>query len=332
MTEFAVRYDDTNVKVVEDYTTDSSPSTPPVVRTTKSIPNATENGVRKWKNTTFKARVEHDLTAQNLLYASISTGFSPGDVAISQDSNNQPYVFELDSETLTSYEIGSKNRFLDNRLQVNGAVYYYDYGGYQTAGVNANRSTVPGATPISVVMSSPAQVLGAELETIYQLTPNDRVGFNLGYTDAYYVNKAGAPFVVGTETLTFADYFARDKINQAVPYTASLSYDHSIALSGGSKLTLHGDARYMSGHDLTNVRPDQLASGSVQLPYIQVGGQVLGNLNATWASSSNTYSVTGYVRNVGDTRYKTSVNTLGSAYGTGLSDPLTYGVVLNARF
>ena len=45
-------------------------------------------------------------------------------------------VQELQAETLTAYEIGSKNRFLDNRLQVNGDVYYNDYGGYQTAGLN----------------------------------------------------------------------------------------------------------------------------------------------------------------------------------------------------
>jgi TonB dependent receptor len=76
---------------------------------------------------------------QNMLYASVSTGFSPGDVSVTTNPTGDPYALGLDAETLTTYEIGSKNRFLDNRLQVNGAVYYNDYGAYQTTQTNVTR-------------------------------------------------------------------------------------------------------------------------------------------------------------------------------------------------
>jgi iron complex outermembrane receptor protein len=329
-----VRYDKTGVKVVEDYTADSLP--PVVVRTTKSIPDPAigENGIRKWQNTTFKARVEHDLTPQNLLYASISTGFSPGDVALTQDTNNHPFVNELQAETLTSYEIGSKNRFLDNALQVNGSAFYYDYGAYQTVGVDLNLSTAPGPQQaIAGTLAAPAQVIGAEFETIYQLTPRDRIGFNLAYTNAYYVGKRDTLIQVGANTVTFATYFAQDKIPRVTPYSAQLTYDHSFTLPGSSKLTLHGDARYMSAHDLSNVKEIQVLHGA--LPFVRVGDEVVGNVNLTWASSGGNYSVTGYVRNVGGNRYKSTLNSNGNAtitYSGSVFDPRTYGIVLNARF
>jgi iron complex outermembrane receptor protein len=328
-----LRYDVTKVQVIEDYSSDSAPP-PPIVRTTVSIPNATETGKRDWKNTTFKARVEHDLTAQNLLYGSISTGFTPGDVALTQDSNNRPFVNAIEAETLISYEIGSKNRFLDNALQVNGDLYYYDYGAYQTAGVDLNLSTAPGPqTAAAGTLAAPVQVIGAELETIYQLTPNDRVGLNLGYTDAYFVGKNRTKLQIGANTVTFADYFASDKVPRVAPFTANLSYDHSFTLPGSSKLTLHGDARYFSAHDQTNVKQLQVPLGVV--PFIRVGDEVVANVNVTWASSSGNYSVTGYVRNIGDNQYKSVVSVLGNVTpvtsGTPY-DPRTYGVVLNARF
>ena len=128
--------------------------------------------------------MEHDLTPQNLLYGSISTGFSPGDVTLTTDATFKPVVQVLEDQTLTAYEIGSKNRFLDNRLQVNGTVFYYDYGGYQTAGINTSPQT-PG-TPTFNTISSPMTSYGAELEVDSRPTPNGRLSFTAAYVHARY--------------------------------------------------------------------------------------------------------------------------------------------------
>jgi iron complex outermembrane receptor protein len=110
-------------------------------------------------NTTYKLRLETDLTPSNLLYASVSTGFLPGDLSFASTSppvvTVKPALFE--TETLTSYEIGSKNRFLSNTLQINGDVFYYDYGGFQLGGVQIAQDTY-------ATVTSPARVTGAELE------------------------------------------------------------------------------------------------------------------------------------------------------------------------
>jgi len=70
---------------------------------------------------TWHAGVDYDLTPQNLLYASVETGFKAGGFFFSSDNG----VFK--PETITAYTLGSKNRFLDNRLQLNLELYYWDY-------------------------------------------------------------------------------------------------------------------------------------------------------------------------------------------------------------
>ena len=114
-----LRYDHTEVQTDQCYTS--------ILLITQCIPSASESGIRKFDNVTYKARLEHDLTPSNLIYAGVATGFSPGDITLGTNANRQPEVVLLDAETLTAYELGSKNRFLDNRLQLNGSVYYNNY-------------------------------------------------------------------------------------------------------------------------------------------------------------------------------------------------------------
>ena len=170
-------------------------------------------------------------------------------------------------------------------------------------------------------MHSGAQVFGAEAELTYQLTADDRVALDLSETNAYWVGKHDATFA----NLTYA----LSCIPGARPFKANLSYDHSIAMPAGSKLTPHGDVRYQSPHDDTNIGP-QLARSYGPLPVHSRRGEVIGDLNASWLAADGRISVTGYARNVGDNRYKTGVTAFPN--GATPSDPRTYGVVLTARF
>ena len=318
-----LRYDDSQVTMAEDFVSSSLITG---ALTGGSIPNATETGIRKFKNTTFKARVEHDLTPQNLLYASVSSGFSPGDVTIVQDSNNLPFVLELTDETLISYEIGTKNRFLGNTLQLNAALYFNDYGAYQSAGTNLTPTSL---TPSLGTIASPAQVLGGELETVYQITPADRINLNLAYTDARFVDKAGTVINVGPIQRTFADFYARDEIPGVVPFSANLSYEHLFTLPGDSTIRLRAAARYLAGRDLTNLTPLQLATAA---QFVRVDSQVVGDANISWVSGNGNWSVTGYVRNVDDNQYKNQVQLQNPLWTTTPYDPRTTGIVLSARF
>jgi iron complex outermembrane recepter protein len=73
---------------------------------------------------TYRAGVDYDLTATNLLYGSVSTGFKPGGGNISSFPAVVPLQFS--PETITAFEIGSKNSFLDKHLTANLSAYLYN--------------------------------------------------------------------------------------------------------------------------------------------------------------------------------------------------------------
>jgi iron complex outermembrane receptor protein len=324
-----LRYDYSRVIQSETYTANA----PAIL----GIPPTVVTGVFDlgFHNSTYKIRLEHDLTAQSLLYASVSTAFSPGDQVLGTVPDTSPgappgavnvATFPVAPEVLTAYEFGSKNRFMDNKLQVNGALYYYHYGAYQLNNVNiAPLGQAPEFAPLGV----PVEVFGGELETLYQVTAHDLVGLNLGYSNAYFVDRATTYFGDISPPLSAVTWFSRNGLPNVIPFTANLSYSHIIVLPGSSTLTLHGDVRYLSAHDAGNLPTADLAL----YPYIRQDGAEVGDIDVMWAMKNPNLSVTAYVRNVGDNQYKASAAPgAGIGFQTTQYDPRTLGVVANWRF
>ncbi|MEG8025479.1 TonB-dependent receptor [Sphingomonas aurantiaca] len=162
-----LRYDYTKVAVDQTYTANLNLCCGgPLGSTTYGYPEilqtqtlSGQEGKRTYRNVTYKVRLEHDLSPRNLLYALTSSGFSPGDLSVTTGRTGAPTAVEFKTETLTSYEVGSKNRFFGNRLQVNGSAFYYVYGGYQVG--NINISDIIGLTAFTAI-SAPARAYGGE--------------------------------------------------------------------------------------------------------------------------------------------------------------------------
>src|ERR1700676_418072 len=72
---------------------------------------------------TGKAGIEDQLTPENMLYGSISTGYKPG----GGNPGTAPAVVPPNyaPETITAFEVGSKNSLLDKTLIANLAAFYY---------------------------------------------------------------------------------------------------------------------------------------------------------------------------------------------------------------
>jgi len=323
-----LRYDDTEVRNSETFIP-SSTVTPLTGGTPRTIDGNGE-GRRAFHNVTYKARIEYDLTPSNMIYVSTSTGTSPGDVALANNgsgANATPTVTAFDAETNKAYELGSKNRFLDNRLQINVALYHQEYGGYQTA-VNTNPAVTP-ATYTSVV--TPITVYGGEFELIARPWQGGTVGFNAAYTHARYhdIDPSGA------------QYFGVMNVRQVVPFQTSLSLDQEYPLWSNTTLTLHGDARYLSSYDAGRITVAQANAGL--RPYQMNDAAVFGDVSAT-LSFVERYSLTAYCRNVGDKRQLTGTFTIISATPTYTAGPLpfasgekytaprTFGVVGTVKF
>lgn len=274
-------------------------------------------GRREFTNTTYKLRAEYDLTPDNLLYATVSTAFLPGDVQIGSSARG-PAVFPYESEQLTAYEVGSKNRFLDQRLQINLGLFHYDYAGYQ-ASIQTN-PLIPGS---AILFSVPLRMSGGEAETLFQLTPNDRIGLNLSHIDTKFHNVPAL----------FTSAVAQSGLWGFSPTTATLLYDHDFALPGGSNLSFHGEGIWRSAYYVNATNPGLVAQGG--LAYHRQDAYLLANASLTWEPAGKQFSLTGYVRNIADERYKSQVNLqaiVPLANSGRQTDPRTYGVVLTAKF
>jgi len=296
-----VRYDHTKVVVVQDYTNNSNqgigqaPNAPnfrlPEQPVTLKL--SADQGTRKFSDVTYKLRTEHDLTASNLLYASVSTGVSPGDVSVATcPPASTPCVLVVNAETLTAYEFGSKNRFMNDRLQLNGGVFFNDYGAYQVQNIDISGGANPGS-PSFATLAVPLESYGFELESLFQLTADDRVSFNFAWIESRY----------GDKPALFASANANDGIVGS-PIKATLAYDHAFRLPGGSSLTSRASARFLSSHE-GSLSALTAARGGAQ--YADINSQWIGDLNLNWVSPGRQYTAGVWVRNVADNRYIQSV-------------------------
>jgi outer membrane receptor protein involved in Fe transport len=294
-------------------------------------------------NVTYKLRFEYDLTPENMLYALTSTGFLPGDSQISIATNFSPppdmhltgvgfIKLPYKQQLLTSYEVGSKNRFLDKKLQLNGSIFYYDYAGYQEA-VNINPPGSP-PPPNFVVLRVPVRMIGFEVDLTWLLTQNDKVTFSGGYLDAELKSYPNVP----NTTDSAKKYMYLKRVPGLLKSSGTLGYDHTFLFGDGSTLVPRAQVRYSGSYYLGQATAGEAASkdaaGNSYLEYLYQGAIALSDISATWNSPKSNYSATAYIRNVTDKRYKTSATLPAGTPLTNVTvgDPRTWGMMFSAKF
>jgi iron complex outermembrane receptor protein len=341
-----LRYDDTKVGVKQFYYTtgraaclgDSSVYENVGAAGVTGCTLFPDSGKREFKNTTWKARVEYDVAPEHLLYASVSTGASPGDVGLRTGQSGVPDLFVLTSQTLTSYATGSKNRFLDNKLQLNGEVYYQNYGGFQKSDVLIIEAT----GPRFISITTPVKYYGFDAEVLYQLTTKDRLGLNVGYTHGWYADQQQVLYTTNTGPVRLGDYIYFKTVENVVPWTVNANYDRRFDMRGGSKLNFHIDVKYTSPfYPSPALSRDNIIGG--QAPFAHVSSAYVFNANLMWTSADGKYSINAYARNLFDNRYKTGGSngcsrnattglvTCGTSSAT-IADPRSLGLVGSVNF
>jgi iron complex outermembrane receptor protein len=164
-----------------------------------------------WKETTWRAGVEYDLAPASLLYATVETGFKAGGFFFTHDAPTyQP-------EKITAYSVGSKNRFLDNRLQLNAEVFHWLYKGQQISEIGQD-STGTVIFPTANVGKSTLK--GVELEGQYLITATTLFMADLEFLDARYNNYVYTAPNFGVPPTT------------ACPYTTLVGGKYQINCSG----------------------------------------------------------------------------------------------------
>jgi iron complex outermembrane receptor protein len=138
-----------------------------------------------------RAMLEWTPSDNLLTYFSISKGVKPGGIGtiasgswMDQEPDGDLDELEFDAEKLIAYEIGAKSSWFERTLTVNAALFYQDYSDKQIP----VQTIVNGFPVVAIDNAGEADVLGLELETVWQAADNVRLQFSYTYLDGEYTD------------------------------------------------------------------------------------------------------------------------------------------------
>ncbi len=256
-------------------------------------------------NVGWRAGLETDLGQHSLLYGTISTGYKAGGFWAGGTGANS-----FDPETLTSFEVGAKNTFLEKKLQTNAAAFLYNYHNYQATTV----ISVPGSGIIPATYNAgQSRAYGFEIENTFLLTDRDQFTLNATAEHATFIKFLLPP----------ATNLNGNQLPMVAPYTFDVGYQHVFPLPRNLQLT--GRA---SSHISGPYFPD-----FVNTPIARQGAYSDTQLSLRFGPSDAHWSVTTFGKNLENhavkTYYLTGINVGGTA---DVTPPRTYGVQLDVKF
>lgn len=284
------------------------------------------SGEKTFHKLNWRAGLEYDVGPRSLAYATVETGFKAGGFYNSVKPNPT-----FSPETVTSYTLGLKNRFLDNRLQVNIEAFWLEYKDKQFSLLAAEPG---GNSTFATINAGNSRSRGAELDALAQVTPTTRLNLDVQYLDAketdFKYSAFGAPPATGCSPVTpngaFFDVNCSGQTSVNSPkWTINAGVSQTILLPNDAQIRIDAQTRYQS---------------AVQTSYdfVSVGrqkGYTMSDLYVTYEDPNKKYYITGFVSNIEDTAastYTQVVPAAGQFSRISLTPPRTYGVRLGVKF
>jgi iron complex outermembrane receptor protein len=310
------------------YTLNNTVGPDPIIPALPVGPVATVlQGSRHWNKVNWKAGIELDATPDNFLYASVGTGFKAGGFFYGP-VGSQTY----EPEQVTSYTVGSKNRFLDNTLQLNIEAFYSDYQDQQLSFVKL----IGVSSTLVTENAGKSHAYGFELEGELLLTPTTRLGTQIQYLKAKYDSFSYL-------TLAAPPPSSACKVTPGVPqasvncdgqtplrapeWTINGSIEQSFPLANGGKFAAEVHGRYET----------EFQNDVSYVPETQGKPTARVDASLSYVAPDNRWSIQGYVNNITDVVTIAS-GTMSNAYpnnqavGIVLYAPRTFGVRGQVRF
>jgi len=279
---------------------------------TGTIPTTVPTGARMSEGrATWKGGLDYKVAEKSMLYASASNGFKSGGVNQVPPGLGLTDVYQ--PEKVLAYQLGTKNRFMNDRLQVNAEAFHYKYEGYQQYSQESDPTGVFPSVFFITQDSQRATFYGGEIEASILVSDNGQFDFAATFLHARFDE-----FVVGTINNTGHD------VQGAPKNTFNAAYQHKFALSNGGEIRGWIGSQYVAGHYVANNN----ARGSFQSAYTKT------DINLTYATPGRAWQATLFARNLEDEAVMASYAdpiSRGGDIGF-LQAPRTYGVTVTWSF
>jgi iron complex outermembrane receptor protein len=308
------------------------------------IPEGT-SASKTFDATTPMASIAWQFTPDVNTYFRYAQGFKSGGFNGEYSNVNQTSVENIEEtkrpfkpEKQTSYELGTKTMWFEQRVQLNAALYYNKAKDLQESVFLGGDA---GAAASSVRNAGKATIYGAELEGQVALWAGSRLGFNYAYLHTKYDEFIDTDPVTGLP-INVADNraFVHAPKNTANVYLdlrlAKLSFGELRGLVDYSyTAAFYTYAYQLSGPGDAGYDPSKQVAGDSQVPStsllnlrlslanVKLGGTATGEL-ALWC------------RNVTDEDAPTNFIDFGPSFGSltvaNFNDPRTYGLTGTVRW
>ncbi|MFA7596941.1 MAG: TonB-dependent receptor [Novosphingobium sp.] len=274
-------------------------------------------------NISFRAGVNYKLDGGGLLYATVSMGYKAGVFSNIAATTMAQYV-PAGQEKLISYETGFKLPLAGNRLQLNGAFFYYDYSDKQTRAKVAD----PVFGLVERLINVPkSRIWGIEGE----ITARPADGLTLSASATYLDSKVTSSFSTANGQAVYNSMgFTGDMKGSELPYTpkfgANADIQYEWNMGGALRPFVGGTFVYQGKSNATFENP------VIRADFFDIPSYKTVDLRAGVGAGDGSWKFTIYGRNLFDEYIITAPTFYHDAYFNMTGKPAVYGASLSLRY
>jgi len=292
-----------------------------------------------WSDPTGTIRLTYRFREDTHAYWKFTRGFKGGHY--NATSSLAQGVTSATPERVNAFETGLRGAWWDGRLSMNTSLFYYDYSDYQ---LFTTEDTFDGAPEFVVINASDARVYGAELDVHARPLPYTYLNVNFSWLESKFIDFVQIQLVrrsIGLDTQTFTKEIQNsgNRLLNSPEFKVTVTAEQTLPLGRFGSLVGRYDGAWTDDTFFDGTRGKGIPNDeNIQfLPDDTIGQKAhwLHNVALTYFDPTQTVEVTGWVRNIENTAYKTfafdaSTFRKTTIYFTG--DPRTYGGSLTVRF
>ncbi len=298
----------------------------------------------KEDNVSWKFGVDYQVTPETLLYANVSRGYKAGSYP-NLPAASFAALRPVSQESVTAYEAGLKTQFLDRKVALTAAAFYYDYKDKQVRGRFLDTPNIFG--PLEALVNVPkSRVYGAEAELTVRPVAGLTLSGAVTYLNSRIKEYVGYDIFGGFDNGGTQESFKGDRLPFTPKWSGSLNMDyrHEMANGGGAFIGATYNWQSSSEGAIGGARtgvptyPDLAALGltsrvlpGLTTPYLLKAYQTL-DLRAGYEAPDEAWKVMVWGKNVLNEFYWTGVNPSTDSTSRLTGRPATYGITFGFKF
>jgi iron complex outermembrane recepter protein len=295
-----------------------------------------------FKKTTWKVGIEYDLAERSMFFANVSTGFKAGGFNQAVDPLNPRKTLGFNPETITAYTIGLRNRFMDNKLQLNFEGFYWDYKDLQLTRLILDGS---GNVALATQNAGKARIYGLNADLVAKPAKGTTLHAGIEYVNSKYTSfnfVQGALFTAPGSTACAVSPSSLPpspvgpfvnvdcsgfQLVRSPKWSGNAGLSQVFDFSNGGNVTFDTDVAFASGRFIS----------TSFVPNSKVKGYANVSASLTYNAPDDRWFIGGYARNITKAKVYTGGGGDQSPFVTGyvtssIGSPSTYGARVGFKF